>query len=215
MTAAQAMVPPMPNAPARALALPVTWLIIASVVIVSVLGLIFKPMRNALMLNPYLVRHRGHVHRLLTAGWVHGSVTHLAFNMVSLYFFGDEVLKVLGPAIFLALYVSAAVLAFVPTTLRHMGDPRYNSLGASGAAAAVMFSAILLNPKLKIYVLLIPIPVPAVIFAVGYLIYSAWAARGEKDGINHDAHFAGAIYGVIFTYVFEPARVERAIKSLF
>jgi membrane associated rhomboid family serine protease len=201
--------------PARALALPVTLLIIASVAIVSVLGLVIKPMRNALMLNPYLVRERWHVHRLLTAGWVHGSISHLVFNMLSLYFFGDEALKVLGPATFVALYVSAVVLAFVPTTLRHMRNPKYNSLGASGATAAVMFSAILLNPKLKIYVLFIPIPVPAVFFAIGYLIYSAWSAHAERDGVNHDAHFAGAIYGVIFTYVFEPALVQKAIKSLF
>lgn len=198
----------------RAQALPVPVLLIGTVAIVSLLGWVHKPLRDALLLNPYRVRQSGHVHRLLTAGWVHANASHLVFNMLSLYFFADPVLKVLGPTSFVALYVSAVVMAFVPTTLRHMRNPGYNTLGASGAVAAVMFSAILLNPKLSLYVFFIPIPVPAALFAVGYLVYSAWRSRQSGQDVNHDAHFSGAIYGVLFTYVFEPARVTSAIKSL-
>lgn len=204
----------MPDALARPSILPVTLALIASVAVVSVLGLLFRPLRDALLLIPFRVRHHGHVHRLLTAGWVHGDASHLLFNMLSLYFFADPVLRVLGPARFVALYVSAVIVAFVPTTLRHMGNPRYASLGASGAVAAVMFSAILLNPKLQLYVMFVPVPVPAAIFAVGYLAYSAWQSHRPSDGVNHDAHFAGAVYGSLFTYVFEQAAVTRAIKSL-
>lgn len=199
----------------RVLAQPVPVLLMGSVVLVSLLGWLVKPLQRALLLNPSLVRERGHVHRLLTAGWVHADVSHLAFNMLALYFFAEPVLRVLGAAPFLALYVSAVVMASVPTTLRHMRNPKYNSLGASGAVAAVMFSAILLDPKLKLYVFPFPFPVPGALFAVAYLAYSAWRSHRARDGINHDAHFSGAIYGVIFTYGFEPARVERAIRSLF
>jgi membrane associated rhomboid family serine protease len=199
----------------RVLGLPVPILLMASVVIVSLLGLAIKPLQRALLLNPFLVREKGHVHRLLTSGWVHGDVFHLAFNMLALYFFSEPVLKVLGTTRFLALYFSAVILASVPTTLRHMRNPKYNSLGASGAIAAVMFSAILLNPKLQLYVMPFPFPIPAALFAVGYLAYSAWSSYRARDNINHDAHFAGAIYGVIFTFGFEPARVERAIRGLF
>jgi membrane associated rhomboid family serine protease len=180
-----------------------------------VLGFLSKPLRDALLLHPFRVRHQGHVHRLLTAGWVHGGASHLVFNMLSLYFFAEPAHKVLGPGRFLALYISAVIMAFVPTTLRRMNNPKYASLGASGAVSAVMFCAILLDPKLKLYVMLIPVPVPAAVFAIGYLIYSAYSAHTAKDGVNHDAHFAGAIYGVIFTYVFEAERVTRAIKSFF
>lgn len=204
----------MDHALPRSFDLPVQWILIASVTIVTVLGWVLKPLQAALILDPYRVRHGGHVHRLLTAGWVHGSPTHLLFNMISLFFFADPVLKALGPATFLALYISAVVLGFVPTTLRHMNNPKYRSLGASGAIAAVMFSAILFNPKMKLYVMLIPIPVPAALFAVGYLIYNVWQSRRVSDGVNHDAHFAGAIYGVLFTYVFEPAKVTHALKTL-
>lgn len=204
----------MPDALARPFALPVTVILIASVAVVSLLGWLFRPLRDALLLNPFRVRHSGHVHRLLTAGWVHGDASHLLVNMLSLYFFAAPALLVLGATRFLALYISAVVVAFVPTTLRHMGNPGYNSLGASGATTAVMFSAVLLDPKMKLLIMFAPVPVPAALYAVVYLAYSAWQSRRSRQEVNHDAHFAGAVYGVLFTYVFEPARVESAVKSL-
>lgn len=195
--------------------LPVHILLILTIVVVSLIGMSSDSVKDALILNPYRVRHKGHVHRLLTAGWLHGDFAHLAFNMLTLYFFAGDVLRVLGPVRFLALYISSVVLGFVPTTLRYMNKREYSSLGASGAVAAVMFSAILLIPKLKLYLMYLPIPVPGIVFAVVYLIYSAWHSRTAGDGVNHDAHFFGAVYGAMFTYAFEPVRVERTIRSFF
>jgi membrane associated rhomboid family serine protease len=204
----------VPDAIAWIVALPVPLLLIGSVVVVSVLGWLVAPLQNGLMLIPDRVR-RGQVHRLLTAGWVHTDVIHLAVNMVTLYFFIGPALAVLGPSRTLVLYLTAVPMAFLPTTVRHLRDPRYVSLGASGAVAAVMLSAVLLQPKLKVALLLLPIPVPGLVFAAVYLAYSAWRAHGSGGGVNHDAHFSGAVYGAVFTFVFEPARVERALRSLF
>lgn len=199
---------------APVLALPVPVLLIASVALVSLLGWLVKPIQRALILHPYRVRKNGEVHRLLSAGWVHSGVAHLAVNMLTLYFFAGETMRALGVTRFLVLYVSAVIVASIPTTLRHMRNPAYCSLGASGAVAAVMFSAVLLYPKLKLHLMFIPIPVPGLVFAVVYLVYSAWSSRGAGDNINHSAHFSGAVYGALLTYVFEPAQVERTLKSL-
>src|SRR4051794_34232245 len=144
-------------------------LVIASIVIVSVLAWVIPPLRRALMLIPVLVRERMQVHRLLTAGWVHADVTHLLFNMFTLYFFASEVVRGVGQTMFLVLYVSAVVASSLPTTLRHMSHPKYASLGASGAVAAVMFSAILLRPTMKLTLAFFPIPLPAYVYAFGYL----------------------------------------------
>ena len=200
---------------ARALPLTVPILLMASVVLVSLLAWLSKPVKRALALNPYRVRHSGQVYRLLSAGWLHSDATHLFFNMLTLYFFADKVAHVLGPTRFLVLYVSAVVVAFIPTTLRHMRNPEYNSLGASGAVAAVIFSAVLLHPDLKMSLMFIPILVPGLVFAGAYLAYSAWHSYAAGDGINHDAHFSGAVYGALLTYLFEPARVERTLKQMF
>lgn len=197
------------------LPLSVPLLLIASVVLVSLLALLSRPVQRALVLHPYSVRKSGQVYRLLTAGWVHADVTHLAFNMLTLYFFADRVTQVLGATRFLVLYVVTVVVAFIPTTLRYLRKPEYSSLGASGAVAAVMISAILLHPKLKLHLMFIPIPVPGLVFALFYLAYSAWHSRGAGDNINHDAHFSGAACGAVMTYLFEPERVARTLKQLW
>lgn len=187
-------------------------LLIASVVVASIAAWVSDWLKGALILSPFAVRTRFQIHRLLTAGWIHVDATHLAFNMITLYFFSGDALRALGPTRFVALYVSAVVVSFVPSTLRYMHDPRYKTLGASGAVAAVMFSAVLLDPALRLYLYFIPIPVPAALYAVGYLAYSAWHSYRARDGINHDAHFYGALYGAMLTYAFEPARVEHTLR---
>jgi membrane associated rhomboid family serine protease len=190
-------------------------LLIASVVIVTVGAWIFPAARRAMILVPYRVVRHGEIHRLLTAGWLHASFAHLALNMITLYFFADKALRPLGPPRFLALYVSAVVVAFLPTTLRRQGDPGYSSLGASGAVAAVMLSAILLNPKLKLFFFFFPIAIPGPIFAAGYLAYSMLHSLRSSDGVNHAAHLSGALYGAALTWMFEPAKVERTIRMFF
>ena len=205
----------MKDAPAQLLALSASAWLIGSVVLVSVVGWLVQPLYRALILNPYRVRQHGEVHRLLTAGWLHQNLVHLAFNMFTLYYFAEQTARVLGDARFLVLYVSAVVVAFIPTTLRHWGNPGYNSLGASGAVAAVMFSAILLHPRLRLQLMFLPVPVSGPVFAVGYLAYSAWRSWAAADGVNHGAHFAGAVYGSLLTFLFEPARVERTLRSLW
>jgi membrane associated rhomboid family serine protease len=195
--------------------LSISILLIASVVIVSIAAWAIAPLRSALVLSPFVIREKGHVHRLLTAGWVHADVTHLAFNMLTLHFFANEVARVLGPFRFLLLYVTAVIAAFVPTTLRHMRNPRYVSLGASGAVAAVIFSAILLRPGLRLSLLFLPIPVSGFVYGLGYLAYSAWHSYRGRGGINHDAHFSGAIYGMLLTFAFEPERAMTTVRTFF
>lgn len=190
-------------------------IIIASVVIVSVLAWLIKPLKYAFVMSPYLVVQRFQVHRMLTAGWLHADVSHLFFNLFTLYFFGDYVVKAIGPVLFVVMYVSAVVIAHVPTTIRHYKNPKYSSLGASGAVAAVIFSGILLYPGLKLSLLFLPIPIPGILYGIGYLAYSAYASWRARDGVNHDAHFAGAIYGCLVTYALEPTRVTATITSFF
>jgi len=190
-------------------------LLMASVVLVSLVAFASRPARQALLLNPYRVRTKGEVYRLLTAGWVHGDAQHLIFNLFSLYFFAEDTIRVLGVTRFFVLYLSAVIVAFIPTTIRHRNNPKYNSVGASGAVAAVMFSAVLLYPKMKLMLMMLPIPVPGIIYALCYLAYSAYRSFVGNDEINHDAHFAGAIYGALLTYLFEPARVERTLRNFF
>lgn len=191
----------------------ITALIMLSVVAVSVLGFVSDSVKRALILNPSRVRH-GEVHRLLTAGWIHADVMHLAVNLFVLFTFADRVVAKFGPVLFAVLYVTSVVVGYLPTTVRHWKRPAYNSLGASGAVAAVMFSAILLYPRMKLSLLFIPIAVPGVVFGVLYMLYSAWRSYQARDNVNHDAHFAGALYGALVTIVLAPDQVANTVRVI-
>ena len=195
---------------------PVLVLLVASVVIVSAAGWASKGLRTAFVLWPYGVKRQKQYHRLLTGGWVHADPGHLFFNMLTLWFFAPSVMTVLGIPRFLVLYVTAVVVAFIPTTLRFMNKQNYSSLGASGATSAVVFSAIVTVAGIRVGLPFVPgLFVPGWLYGIAYLAYSAYHSYRSKDGVNHDAHFSGAIYGALLTFVFEPSRVQQTVHAIF
>ena len=195
---------------------PVLVLLVASVVLVSVAGWASKGLRSAFVLWPWGVKRQKQFHRLLTAGWVHADAGHLFFNMLTLWFFAPSVMVILGTARFLVLYITAVVVAFIPTTLRFMNKQNYSSLGASGATSAIVFSAICTVPGLRVGLPFVPgLFIPGWLYGILYVAYSAYHSWRSKDGINHDAHFSGAVYGALLTFVFEPTRVQKTLGSLF
>ena len=154
---------------------------------------------------PAIARHRQY-DRLVTHGFVHADGTHLLFNMITLFFFGRAIEPVfvdrIGHLGFAAFYLSAIVMAIMPTWFRHQQDASYRSLGASGAVSAVLFSFILFAPWSLILIFFLP--VPAIVYAVAYVGYSIWMDRRGGDNVNHSAHLWGAAYGVLFTVLMEP-----------
>jgi membrane associated rhomboid family serine protease len=196
------------------LGLPSEVKLLGSITIVSLAGMIVRPLRDALMLVPYRVV-RGGLHRLLTAGWVHAGLWHLFVNMLALHMFGEQVRRVIGWERFLFLFTSGVVVAFVPTTLRHYRDRGYASLGASGGIAAVLIAALLLYPRLEVRVFFLASPVRGGMLAVAYVVYSLLHSAFERDGIDHTAHLAGAVYGGAVAWMFEPGRVERSLHGIF
>jgi membrane associated rhomboid family serine protease len=197
---------------AHLLAEPVHVLLILSIAAVTVVAWVIPPVQRGLMLIPVQVA-RGQVYRLLTAGWVHAGLTHLVMNLIVLYLCAGMTLQVLGDARFLLLYVTAVIAASIPSTLAHLRDPRYASLGASGGIAAIMIADIVLHPRLRFQLLFVQ--VPGMAFAVFYLVYSALHALRAREAVNHTAHLTGALYGALLSWAFEPARVERTVRAFF
>lgn len=159
---------------------------------------------------------RGQWWRLVTHGFIHADGSHLLFNMITLFFFGAAMERVLVPHIgtvgFVLFYLVGIVVAILPSHLRHRHDPHYRSLGASGAVAAVLFAYILLQPWAMLLVMFLPMP--AIAFAVIYVGYSIWAERRARDNINHGAHLWGAAWGVGFMLFLEPRLLSRFLDQL-
>lgn len=183
-----------------------TYALIAITVLVSWLAFERPRLLDRLILWPPAIDRKKQFDRLLTHGFIHADWQHLLFNMITLFFFGrfaeQVITELIGPIGFIAFYLSAIVIAILPTYLRHRHDAHYRSLGASGAVSAVLFAFILINPWSLIFIFFLP--VPAILYGVFYVGYSFWMDRKGTDNTNHSAHLSGAIYGVLFMLLMEP-----------
>ena len=197
---------------------PTTYALIGVTSLISLIALGNPKLLGALVLWPPAVAKNRDWHRLVTYGFVHADGAHLIFNMIVLYFFGMAMERfydhALGPFGFLFFYVSALVASAIPSYLKHRHDPDYVTLGASGAVSAVLFAFILLDPWAKLY-LYFAVPIPALLVAVGYTAYSVYMNHRGGDHVNHNAHLAGAAYGVLFTLVAAPETGPRFLEKAF
>ena len=194
----------------------VTLAIIGVTVLVSWRAFNDQKLLARLILWPPAISRNQQYDRLVTHGFIHADWMHLLFNMITLFFFGRAMemffSQRIGPVGYLAFYLSAIVVAILPTYLRHRKDAAYRSLGASGAVSAVLFAFILVQPWALIFVFFIP--VPAIVYAVLYIGYSMWMDRRGGDNVNHSAHLWGAGYGVLFTVMMEPRVFELFLSRL-
>jgi membrane associated rhomboid family serine protease len=201
-----------------------TYLIIAFTVIISILSFRNSAYFSKLQFNAYQIYHRKEWYRLLSHGFLHANWIHLIVNMLVLFIFGPIVENLfkqhgfggsakLYPLIFLLYYLSAIVLSSLLSLFKQRNNAWYNSVGASGAVSAVIFSYIFFNPWKKIYIYGI-LPVPGIILGAVYLIYSQYMSKRNVDNINHDAHFIGAVFGFLFPVIMNYSLMGNFIRDL-
>jgi membrane associated rhomboid family serine protease len=142
--------------------------------------------------------------RMISSGFLHADMGHLFFNMFTLYMFAPVVINYFGSASFFLIYMASLVFGSLLTLLMHKNDYSYRAIGASGAVMGVLYSAILIDPSMNLYLFFIPIPIPAYLFGIGYLLYSIYGMKAKNDNIGHTAHFGGAVGGYLITLSKEP-----------
>lgn len=198
---------------------PVNLILIALTVLVSWVAFNNRKLLDRLILWPPAIDRHRQYDRLVTHGFIHADFPHLLFNMITLYFFGGPIETLMerltGSVLTYPLfYLAALVVAILPSYLKNQKNPNYFSLGASGAVSAVLFAYILLAPWTGIYFFFIPIPIPAILYALFYVGYSIWMDRRGGDNVNHSAHLAGAAFGVMFLLIMEPSVLQHFLDQL-
>ncbi len=146
----------------------------------------------------------GQKDRMLTSGFLHVDMSHLFMNMFTLYFFADVVISWFGPGKFIGIYFISLLAGSLLALFFHKDEPYYSSVGASGAVTGILYSAILLQPDMQLGIMFIPIPLPAYVLGIGYLLYSIYGMKKRLGNIGHTAHFGGAIGGYVATLLFKP-----------
>lgn len=157
---------------------------------------------------------RGEQFRMLSSGFLHADTQHLLFNMLTLYFFADVVIRLLSPIQFLLVYFGSLLLGSLLSLYFHKNEYHYSAVGASGAVSGVLYSAILLQPGMDLLFFFIPIPIPAYIFGIGYLLYSIYGMKNRIGNIGHDAHFGGAVGGYLITLLLSPWLFETNLLMI-
>lgn len=195
----------------------ITLIIIIITVVVSFAAFSNHSLLEKLIFYPAYMKSPSEYYRFITSGLIHGDWIHLLLNMYVLYIFGRQVEYVYtsfigNPLLFAVLYIFALIASSIPSFAKHKNNYYYRSLGASGAVAAVMFSFVYYAPWSTLYFWFIPMP--SIVFAIAYLVYSAYSAKRANDNVGHDAHFYGAIFGFVFTVLFDPTHGQLFLQQI-
>jgi len=201
-----------------------TLIIVISTVAFSYFGFHRPELASRYDFSPYRITHRNEFYRFITHAFLHVDWIHLLINMLVFFSFGSYVEKTFnhlaragnirsGEFNFILLYVSSILISSLVTFFKKRNDPYYVAVGASGAVSAILFTSIFFSPLEKVYLYGI-IPLPGIVFGILYLAYSSYMGKRGKDNINHDAHFWGAVYGLIYPVIMEPGLLKNFLSQI-
>lgn len=203
-----------------------TLIIIALTCLVSIPAFSNRELFYKFMFSPYIIRTNKEWHRFLSHALLHADWIHLLMNMYVLYLFGTMVEEIFilsfgeikGETYFFLLYFISIFASVIPSFEKHKSNSYYTAVGASGAVSAIVFASILLNPWMNLSLMFIPIPIPAPVFGLLYLVYCWYMAKRGTDNVAHDVHYWGSLFGVVFTLVILPESFFifiEAIQNIF
>lgn len=136
--------------------------------------------------------------QVLTYGFLHGSVMHVAFNMLALWMFGGPIERLFGSRPFAIYYlvcvIGAAAAQLVVVSFFTGGF--YPTVGASGGVMGLLLAFGMMYPQARVMALLIPVPMPAWLFVILYGVMELiFGITRTQSGVAHFAHLGGMVVG--------------------
>jgi len=138
--------------------------------------------------------------QLLTYGFLHGSLTHLLFNMLALYMFGADLERLFGSRFFLQYYLACVVTGALAhlAAIGWMGAPPLPTVGASAGMFGLLLAFGWFFPQRRVLLVFPPIPLPARVFVALFgAIELLFGVTGTGPGVAHFAHLGGMLGGFL------------------
>ncbi len=145
-------------------------------------------------------------YRIITSAFLHLDPFHLAANMVTLYLFGKWIEFGFGWGNLLLIYAASIVGGSLLGLYIHRFHD-YRALGASGGVSGVLLAYTLLFPGSNLGFIFFPIPIPASIYAIAYLLASFIGMHRQLNNVGHDAHLGGALVGLYTAAALHPNHI--------
>ncbi len=167
------------------------WLLIAINLLLFIATLIEQDLILLLGLQPAGFLDRPWT--IVTNLFIHGGIGHILANMLTLYFFGSYLARLLGVKKFLIIYFAGGILGNIFYIL--LASPFSIAVGASGAIFALGGVLTVMRPRLRVFIFPIPAPLPLWVAVIGGFVilsffpYVAW-----------QAHLGGLVLGLVAGY---------------
>jgi membrane associated rhomboid family serine protease len=135
--------------------------------------------------------------QLVSYGFLHGDIMHIAFNMFALWMFGSDVERVLGTRKFAIYYLTCVVgAAIVQLVVAALQGGIYPTVGASGGVFGILLAFGMIFPNRMVMLIFPPIPMKAkylvILFGVMELYFGV---TGREPGVANFAHLGGMAFG--------------------
>jgi len=192
----------------------ITIILIALTCLISIPAFNNPKMKNEMFFWPWRMQNGRELYRFITHGLIHADFLHLFFNMLTLFFFGPTVEAIIGKTAFIVLYVTALIVSSLYDFFKQKHNPNYVALGASGAVSAILFVVIIVDPWISMIRIFFALPIPNLVFAIGYVAYSQYMGKKGIDNVGHFAHLWGALYGFAFAAAVRPDLLQNFISRL-
>ncbi len=183
-----------------------TSLLLAVTAIVTFLGLRNPSVLSRYSFKPDRILGEKQWDRLISSGFLHVDWMHFLMNAVSFYFFADTLERVYGGPALCVIYLGSIVGGNLLALYFHRHH-FYTAVGASGGVCGLIFASLFLLPGMQISVFPGLLSVPGWLYAIAFLLGSYYGMRSLADNIGHDAHFGGAIVGLLIALALYPALV--------
>lgn len=174
----------------------IVWFLIIVNLLLFLATLVNDDLIRTLGLQPAVFLDFDRPWTLVTNLFIHANLWHIIANMVSLYFFGSFLLRLIGVKRFLIVYFGGGILGNLLYIL--MEQSSFDIVvGASGAIFALAGVLTVMRPQLRVFIFPIPAPLPIWVAIIG-----VFAILSFLPNIAWQAHLGGLVLGLVAGYIF-------------